>query len=518
MKKKFVVAVLLLLFLTGTALAEEWYCPDCDVYNTGKYCTWCGNPQHEHQWLDATCTKPQTCAVCGHTFGTALGHDWYGATCTEAAKCARCNVIGEPLAHDWIAATCTEPAECRLCGAAKGSPMRHSWSVTGGRNECEGCGICRNYITLGSYKQTSSGTDSTPIEWQMLATDGEKVLLISRYILNYHEFNRERPDRMTWSDCSLRAWLNGEFFNTIFDGQEKKAILETAVDNGTDKVFLLSDEEASRYFNCIRSSLECEPTGYASLKHKDCRWWLRTGGEYANYAAYVDERGRVDQHGRGVDHDDIGIRPAVWVDLSALPEDIADRVELKKTRRLNVNDIITLGEYAGEPIEWRVVEKGFSSVTLLSVKGLDAVRFNNTNGAVTWSDSTLRTWLNSDFVNAVFPAKVRAQLAKVILQESDDIGFGAKQNMEDIVWLPSIDEVNRWFGTDAKRVCYPTQRAEDNDAYESTAGTCRWWLRSPGFFNGSAACVLDDGSVYSSGYDVNYGGTTIRPAIVLRLS
>ena len=38
-----------------------------------------------------------------------------------------------------------------------------------------------NYVTFGHYPQTKNGNDSTPIEWAVLARDGSKALLLSRY-------------------------------------------------------------------------------------------------------------------------------------------------------------------------------------------------------------------------------------------------------------------------------------------------------------------------------------------------
>ena len=55
----------------------------------------------EHTWVDATCTAPKTCSVCGETVGEELGHDmgeWEtvkAATCTEDGEktrgCSRCD-------------------------------------------------------------------------------------------------------------------------------------------------------------------------------------------------------------------------------------------------------------------------------------------------------------------------------------------------------------------------------------------------------------------------------------------
>jgi hypothetical protein len=57
----------------------------------------------EHDWIDATCTTPKTCSLCGKTEGEALGHieeiiPAEAATCeesglTEGVRCSRCGEI-----------------------------------------------------------------------------------------------------------------------------------------------------------------------------------------------------------------------------------------------------------------------------------------------------------------------------------------------------------------------------------------------------------------------------------------
>ena len=54
-----------------------------------------------------------------------------------------------------------------------------------------------NIVTFGHYPQTSDGNDSTPIEWLVLARDGNKALLISRYALDSQKYNNSRVN-MTW--------------------------------------------------------------------------------------------------------------------------------------------------------------------------------------------------------------------------------------------------------------------------------------------------------------------------------
>ena len=118
-------------------------------------------------------------------------------------------------------------------------------------------------ITFGHYPQTSSGTDSTPIEWLVLDVDTENntALVISKYGLDAKPYNTEYAN-VTWETCSLRTWLNNEFMNKAFTAAEQAAILTTTVDNSSsqgwsdtnggnntqDKIFLLSYAEANKYF------------------------------------------------------------------------------------------------------------------------------------------------------------------------------------------------------------------------------------------------------------------------------
>ena len=81
-----------------------------------------------HKWLAATCTKPETCEICGAVRGEALGHKWKEATCTEPKTCTVCKVTeGEALGHKWKEVTCTEPETCTVCKITRGTALGHSW-------------------------------------------------------------------------------------------------------------------------------------------------------------------------------------------------------------------------------------------------------------------------------------------------------------------------------------------------------------------------------------------------------
>lgn len=205
-----------------------------------------------------------------------------------------------------------------------------------------------NYVTFGEYPQTTAGEDVTPIEWLVLARNGNKALLISRYGLDAQPYNTDYTS-VTWETCTLRTWLNGTFYNKAFSSAEQAAILTTNVDNSKnqcysgwstssgnntqDKVFLLSYAEANKYFgvtydNSSNTKSRVAPTAYAiaqgawtsySNKTTDSTyagwWWLRSPGTYQDYAAIVYFVGSLDFN--YVDSDSGSVRPALWVNLES---------------------------------------------------------------------------------------------------------------------------------------------------------------------------------------------------------
>lgn len=81
-----------------------------------------------HEWLDATCTSPRTCSLCGKTEGSATTHTWRDATCTSPKTCTLCDQTdGSTAAHTWQNATCTSPKTCSACRKTSGDALGHSY-------------------------------------------------------------------------------------------------------------------------------------------------------------------------------------------------------------------------------------------------------------------------------------------------------------------------------------------------------------------------------------------------------
>ncbi len=182
-------------------------------------------------------------------------------------------------------------------------------------------------VKFGLYYQNSISVKD-PIEWIVLERKCGKALLISKYGIDCKPYNPESIDT-TWETAPLRKWLNNDFLNSAFNRMEQKKIQTTRVftPDGykvrggkatTDKIFLLSIEEAEQYFPAY-SERVCFPTEYAVSKgawidDNRCDWWLRSPGQEQDRAAYIAHAGYVDNYGCDV-YGTCCVRPALWVDF-----------------------------------------------------------------------------------------------------------------------------------------------------------------------------------------------------------
>jgi len=57
---------------------------------------------HVHSWVNATCTSPMYCSICGETQGEALGHEWSEANYDSPSTCLRCGLTrGEAVEKEY---------------------------------------------------------------------------------------------------------------------------------------------------------------------------------------------------------------------------------------------------------------------------------------------------------------------------------------------------------------------------------------------------------------------------------
>lgn len=212
----------------------------------------------------------------------------------------------------------------------------------------------------GYYLNTTYFFKYEPLTWTVL--DPEEGFVMSNISIDaqaFENFSYYDPDSFDsasgatvyngkdckylandWSKCSLREWLNKDFFNTAFTAEEKAQIGKTYLNNnnpydssldgtGTfDKIFTISFNDAinSDYgfdTNGSRSDFaRIKPaTDYAKCQGVDAAdttgtlpyWWLRTTGLFGALAFGVSPGGWIVSSGGGyynVNRTDMGVVPA----------------------------------------------------------------------------------------------------------------------------------------------------------------------------------------------------------------
>lgn len=183
-------------------------------------------------------------------------------------------------------------------------------------------------IKFGAYYQNKEVKE--PIEWIVLAEKVEKMLVVSKKILDAHPYHGQDIN-ITWEECDLRKWLNTEFINEAFSDEEQQRIIKTKVANyeqtlfgqnetkiTIDKVFVLSSTEFNDYCDekdkrkAIGSIYAVENHFKANSKFEGT-YWLRDQAFKYNKAVIVEKNGDLNRMGINVDHQEIGVRVAMWI-------------------------------------------------------------------------------------------------------------------------------------------------------------------------------------------------------------
>ena len=140
-----------------------------------------------HAWVEASCTEPRICGICGETEGEPLGHDWKDADCTEPRTCRRCGETeGEALGHDWGDPDEKGMRTCSRCGETEKEGDN-------GKAETGGSGLKFVEADGGMYRNDSIGlTLNLGDDW--IYFDREMMTLV--YPEEFEEVDGENLDEM----------------------------------------------------------------------------------------------------------------------------------------------------------------------------------------------------------------------------------------------------------------------------------------------------------------------------------
>lgn len=188
-------------------------------------------------------------------------------------------------------------------------------------------------------------------------------------------------------------------------------------------------------------------------------------------------------------------------------------------------DIIRIGKYGGQPVEWMVLDVDNNKVLLISKKILDIKPYNLNNSGVTWESCSLRRYLNTDFLETVFSNDEKSHIVRVKIENCGnpirEVSGG--NDTDDKVFCLSYNEVSKYFPLKGESIAFPAEwvileAKNDNRFIHRRTGCGKWWLRTPGFYENHAMNVDGLGEVDIGGSKVCNGYSTpgIRPALWIK--
>lgn len=165
-----------------------------------------------------------------------------------------------------------------------------------------------------------------------------------------------------------------------------------------------------------------------------------------------------------------------------------------------------------QPIKWRVLSvEEDGTALLLADKLLDIQPFDK-NAKNDWEACTLRTWLNSTFLNAAFTEAEQEAIAETELETE------SAATVTDNIYLLSLEEVsNPEYGFHPLIDCESnTRKAEGTDL---AVFNNIWWLRTPiKEEHASWVCSIDSQGTNRTIVIGTENSLWIRPALRLKLS
>lgn len=200
-----------------------------------------------------------------------------------------------------------------------------------------------------------------PLRWRVLALRDGMIWALALESVAERPFHGVADQAVSWENCDLRVWLNGDFAQQAFSDQEASCLVPQPVGADENPEFDAASSvtcEAAAAIDAVdavdaddvtgaASPVTCEAApaadaasagafdrvfcpSYAQVsqlipaEHRRAlaggngMWWLRTHGGAPGFAAYVHNNGWINAYGYNVDEARVCVRPAVVLDLQAL--------------------------------------------------------------------------------------------------------------------------------------------------------------------------------------------------------
>ena len=202
-----------------------------------------------------------------------------------------------------------------------------------------------------------------------------------------------------------------------------------------------------------------------------------------------------------------------WNNLKSKPED--------PIISASVGDEFTYGKYeqdnntdnGTEKITWRVLERENDKLFVISKYVLDCVSYEEYSPGYSWSDTGLRSSLDSDFYNNTFTDEEKKYISDTYIFSNEGSTFEKEDTVVvDKVFILNEFETETYFSSNDERIAFATEYALANGVETDENNHAIWWLRSHAFENYIGA-VYEDG--FADGERGGHSGSSfgLRPAM-----
>ena len=149
--------------------------------------------------------------------------------------------------------------------------------------------------------------------WLIIEQDGSKRLILCMNSVTDYPFVQSLY-KATWPDSDVRQWLNTTFVDEFFNEPEQRIMTtvehfysdDKRTDTISDKIFLLSEEEAEEYV------LTNEYWKMLEDMDEEHKWWLRDTDSGLYGVSVVNSKGKIAGE---INNRIASVRPAMWIDL-----------------------------------------------------------------------------------------------------------------------------------------------------------------------------------------------------------
>lgn len=172
-------------------------------------------------------------------------------------------------------------------------------------------------------------------------------------------------------------------------------------------------------------------------------------------------------------------------------------LEVRIASVLEKGDTFYFGQHDSKRLVWTVLDTGDSGILCTSSEAVTMQVFDK-DGSAQWSESSLRAYLNGDYLDEIFSSGEQKFLQKTSLAASNDPDSGTSggKDTEDKIYIPSYEDVFTYFSP-LKLLTFPESESLAADRGDEKGSTAAWMLRTPGSSKDTIRIVSAGGDPFS---------------------